>query len=60
MVFAGGLVTLYRLLVRSESGTASVLAWIGLALAIMTASAIAILQADERITRSIPHLICLN
>jgi hypothetical protein len=45
MVFAGGFVALYRLLVQSESNTAFILAWIGLALAIMTASAIAVLQA---------------
>ena len=32
MVFAGGFVALYRLLVQSESNTASILAWIGLAL----------------------------
>jgi hypothetical protein len=49
MVFAGGFVTLYRLLVQSESSMASVLAWIGLALAIMTASAIAVLQAVDGI-----------
>ena len=49
MVFAGGFVALYRLLVQSESSMASVLAWIGLALAIMTASAIAILQAVDGI-----------
>lgn len=50
MVFAGGFVALYRLLVQSESSMASVLAWIGLALAIMTASAIAILQAVDGIS----------
>ena len=50
MVFAGGFVALYRLLVQSESSMASVLAWIGLALAIMTASAIAILQAIDGIS----------
>ena len=49
MVFAGGFVALYRLLVQSESSTASILSWIGLALAIMTASAIAILQAVDGI-----------
>ena len=49
MVFAGGFVALYRLLVQSESSMASVLAWIGLALAIMTASAIAVLQAVDGI-----------
>ena len=50
MVFAGGFVVLYRLLVQSESSMASVLAWIGLALAIMTASAFAILQAVDGIS----------
>jgi hypothetical protein len=49
MVFAGGFVALYRYLVQSESSMASALAWIGLALAIMTASAIAILQAVDGI-----------
>src|ERR671913_628540 len=33
MVFAGGFVALYLLLVQSKSNTASTLAWIGLALA---------------------------
>jgi hypothetical protein len=51
MVFAGGYVVLYRLLVQSESSTASTLAWIGLALAIMTASAFAVLQAVEGIAQ---------
>jgi hypothetical protein len=50
MVFAGGFVALYRFLVQSELSMASVLAWIGLALAIMTASAIAILQAVDGIS----------
>jgi hypothetical protein len=49
MVFAGGFVALYLLLVRSESSTASTLAWIGFALAIMTASAFAVLQAVDGI-----------
>jgi hypothetical protein len=49
MVFAGGFVALFRLLSQSESSMASILAWIGLALAIMTASAIAILQAVDGI-----------
>jgi hypothetical protein len=49
MVFAGGFVTLFRLLVQSESSMASILALIGLALAIMTASAIAVLQAVDGI-----------
>jgi hypothetical protein len=51
MVFAGGFVTLYLFLVQSESSMASVLAWIGLALAIMTASAFAILQAVDGIAQ---------
>jgi hypothetical protein len=50
MVFAGGFVALFRLLVQSGSSIASILAWIGLAVAIMTASAIAVLQAVDGIT----------
>jgi hypothetical protein len=53
MVFAGGFVALFRLLVQSESSTASILAWIGLALAIMTAGAIAVLQAVDGIALKI-------
>ena len=53
MVCAGGFVTLYRLLSQSKSSMASALAWIGLALAIMTASAIAILQAVDGIALKI-------
>jgi hypothetical protein len=49
MVFGGGFVALSRLLVQSESSMASILAWIGLAFAIMTASAIAVLQAVDGI-----------
>jgi uncharacterized membrane protein len=49
MVFAGGFVALYRLLVQSESSMVSILAWIGLVLAIMTASAFAVLQAVDGI-----------
>jgi hypothetical protein len=49
MVFAGGFVVLFRLLVQSGSSIASILAWIGLAVAIMTASAIAVLQAVDGI-----------
>lgn len=49
MVFAGGFGALYRLLVQSDSDMASILAWIGLALAIMTASAFAVLQAVDGI-----------
>ena len=50
MVFAGGFVALFRLLVQSGSSIASILAWFGLAVAIMTASAIAVLQAVDGIT----------
>ena len=49
MLFAGGFVALFRFLVESESGAASVLTWIGLAVAIMTASAFAVLQAVDGI-----------
>src|SRR4051794_39326737 len=49
MVFSGGFVALYRLLVQSESSMISILAWIGLALAIMTASVFAVLQAVDGI-----------
>ena len=52
MVFAGGFVAIYRLLVQSESDMASILAWIGLALAIMTASAFAVLQAVDGIAQN--------
>src|SRR5918996_5415845 len=51
MVFAGGFVVLYRLLVQSGSSMASILAWIGLALAIMAASAFAVLQAVDGIAQ---------
>jgi uncharacterized protein DUF4386 len=51
MVFTGGFVALYCLLVQSESDMASILAWIGLALAIMTASAFAVLQAVDGIAQ---------
>jgi hypothetical protein len=51
MVFGGGFVALYRLLVQSESSMASVLAWIGLALVIMTASSVAVLQAVDGIAQ---------
>ncbi|HZA65067.1 MAG TPA: DUF4386 family protein [Nitrososphaeraceae archaeon] len=51
MVFAGGFVALYRLLMQSKSNTVSTLAWIGLALAIMTASAFAVLQAVDGIAQ---------
>src|SRR5918994_7160964 len=38
LVFAGGFVALFRLLVKSESGTDSALAWLALVAAILTAS----------------------
>jgi hypothetical protein len=47
VVFAGGFGSLYLLLVRSESSTTPALALLGFAVAIMTASAIAILQAVD-------------
>ncbi len=49
MVFAGGFVALSRLFAQSESNVVSILAWIGLALAIMTASVFAVLQAVDGI-----------
>jgi hypothetical protein len=49
MVFVGGFVALCRLLVQSESSMAIILAWIGLALAIMTASTFVVLQAVDGI-----------
>ena len=49
MVFAGGFVTLSRLLVQSESSMVYTLAWIGFAVAIITASAFAVLQAVDGI-----------
>jgi hypothetical protein len=49
VVFGGGFGVLHSLLVRSESSTTSALAWIGFAVAIMTASAFAILQAVDGI-----------
>ena len=45
--FAGGFIALFRLLARSESGITSALAWLGLAVTIATASALAILQAVD-------------
>ena len=53
MVFAGGFVALYLLLVRSESGMAYVLVWIGFAVAILSASTLAILQAVDGIALKI-------
>jgi hypothetical protein len=44
LVFRGGLIALYRLLVKSESSTASGLAWFGLATAIITSSTFALIS----------------
>ena len=49
LAFAGGFVALYRLLAQSESGTASALAGLGFAVAIVAASTLAILQAVDGI-----------
>jgi hypothetical protein len=49
LIFAGGFVALFRLLVLSESSAASALAWLGFAVTIMAASTIAILQAVDGI-----------
>ena len=53
LIFAGGFVALYRLLVKSESGVASALAWLGLVTAIITASTFTILQAVDGIALKI-------
>jgi hypothetical protein len=53
LVFAGGFVALFRLLVKSESGTASALGWFGLVTAIITASTFTILQAVDGIALKI-------
>ncbi len=53
LVFAGGFVTLFRLLVKSESRMASALAWFGLVTAILVASSFAILQAVDGIALKI-------
>ncbi|MDQ3853349.1 MAG: DUF4386 family protein [Thermoproteota archaeon] len=49
LIFAGGFVALHRLLAKSESGTASALAWFGLVAAILVASTFTILQAVDGI-----------
>jgi hypothetical protein len=50
LVFVGGFVALFRLLhTRSESGIASALAWLGLAVTIAAGSVLAILQAIDGI-----------
>jgi hypothetical protein len=48
-IFAGGFVALYRLLAQSESSVTYVLAWIGFAVAILSAGSLAILQAVDGI-----------
>ena len=53
LIFAGGFVALYRLLVKSESATASALSWLGLVTAIITASAFTILQAVDGVALKI-------
>jgi hypothetical protein len=53
LIFAGGFVALFRLLVKSDSGTAAVLAWFGLVTAVITASAFTILQAVDGIALKI-------
>jgi hypothetical protein len=53
LIFAGGFVALHRLLVHSESGVASALAWFGLVATIITASTYAILQAVDGIANKI-------
>lgn len=47
MVVVGGFVSIYRLLANAESGIVSLLGLIGFALAIITASTFAILQAVD-------------
>jgi hypothetical protein len=49
MVFGGGFGVLHSFLMRTESNTTYTLSWIGFAVAIMTASAIAVLQAVDEI-----------
>ena len=53
LIFAGGFVALHRLLVKSESGTTSALAWFGLVAAILVASTFTILQAVDGIALKI-------
>ncbi|HEX6252890.1 MAG TPA: DUF4386 family protein [Nitrososphaera sp.] len=53
LIYAGGFVALHRLLVHSESGVALALAWFGLAVAIITASTYAILQAVDGVAQKI-------
>ncbi len=53
LVFAGGFVALFRLLVKSESGMASALTWFGLVATILVASTFTILQAVDGIALKI-------
>jgi hypothetical protein len=53
LVFAGGFLALFRLLVKSESATASALALLGLVAAILVASTFTILQAVDGIALKI-------
>jgi hypothetical protein len=53
LIYAGEFVALHRLLVKSESGVASALAWFGLVTAILVASTYAILQAVDGIAQKI-------
>jgi len=53
LVFAGGFVALFRLLMKSESGMVSALAWFGLVTSIITASTFTILQAVDGIALKI-------
>jgi hypothetical protein len=49
IIFAGGFVALFRLLVQSKSMTVSVLAWVGFTTTIIAASTLSILQAVDGI-----------
>jgi uncharacterized membrane protein len=53
LVFAGGFVALFRLLIHSGSSTASALSWFGLVAAIITASTFTILHAVDGIALKI-------
>jgi hypothetical protein len=54
LIFAGGFVALYRLLVKSESGIiASALSWLGLVTAVITAATFTILQAVDGVALKI-------
>ncbi|MDQ3888140.1 MAG: hypothetical protein M3251_02590 [Thermoproteota archaeon] len=53
LVFAGGFVALHQLLVKSESGIASAMAWFGLVAAVLVASTFTILQGVDGIALKI-------